>query len=212
MSKRIKAKIGDEKYKKLKELLGDEIRLDDIDIIPNNYVTKNRFDEVNTENNSNKQKLISFENKDKGIKKLLEDTNSENVENLVNSYKNLETTHKDEIKNIQSSNDNEITNLKKSYMVKDFLRDNGVTKTKNVDLLFKSINLENIKLENDKLIGISDVLKTMKEDYGELFTKTKLDGKPPKDTLSGNDGNDGNDDPTGGSGDIFDQLVQGYEL
>ena len=78
--------------------------------------------------------------------------------------------------------------------------------------LNQSINLENIKLENDKLIGISDVLKTMKEDYGELFTKTKLDGKPPKDTLSGNDGNDGNDDPTGGSGDIFDQLVQGYEL
>jgi hypothetical protein len=210
MSKRIKAKIGEEKYNKLKELLGDDIRLDDIDIIPNNYVTKNRFDEVNTENNSNKQKLTSFENKDKSIKKLLEDTNSENVENLVNSYKSLETTHKDEIKNIQSSNDNEITNLKKSYMVKDFLRDNGVTKSKNVDLLFKSINLENIKLENDKLIGASDILKSMKEDYSELFTKTKLDGKPPKDT--NNLGGDDSDNPDAGSGDIFDQLVQGYEL
>jgi hypothetical protein len=210
MSKRIKAKIGEEKYKKLKELLDADIRLDDIDIIPNNYVTKNRFDEVNTENNSNKQKLISFENKDKSIKKLLEDTNSENVENLVNSYKNLETTHKDEIKNIQSSNDNEITNLKKSYMVKDFLRDNGVTKSKNVDLLFKSINLENIKLENDKLIGASDILKSMKEDYSELFTKTKLDSKPPKDT--NNLGGDDSDNSDAGSGDIFDQLVQGYEL
>jgi len=210
MSKRIKAKLGDEKYNKLKELLGDDIRLDDIDIIPNNYVTKNRFDEVNTENNSNKQKLTSFENKDKSIKKLLEDTNSENVENLVNSYKSLETTHKDEIKNIQSSNDNEITNLKKSYMVKDFLRDNGVTKSKNVDLLFKSINLENIKLENDKLIGASDILKSMKEDYSELFTKTKLDSKPPKDT--NNLGGDDSDNSDAGSGDIFDQLVQGYEL
>lgn len=210
MSERIKQKIGEENYKKLKELLGSNIDLKDIDIIPNNYVTKNRFDDVNTENNSNKQKITSFENKDKNIKKLLEGTNSDNIENLVNSYKNLETGHKDEIKNIQKNNDNEKNNLKKTYAIKDYLRDNGVTKSDNVNLLFNSIKLDDVKLDGDKLIGMTDVVDNMKKTYGSLFTKTKLDGKPPKDTDSG--GNDDKDSGNGGNNDIFDTLLSGYEL
>lgn len=209
MSERIKKKIGEENYNKIKELLGSEIDIKDIDIIPNNFIPKNRFDEINTENNSNKQKIQSFESKDKDIKKLLEGTNSENIGDLVNSYKNLETNHKDQIKTIQTSNDSELTNLKKSYAVKDYLRDNGVNKSKNVDLLFKAINLDDIKFDGDKLIGITDVVDGMKKDYGELFSKTQLDGKPPKDTNT-NPNDDGQSDDT--KGDIFDQLLAGYDL
>lgn len=209
MSKRIKDKIGEEKYNQMKELLEDSgFDIKDIDHIPNNFVPKNRFDEVNTNLNSYKQEVEANKQHKVQISKLLEGTNSENVGELVNAFKGLDSNHKKAIKDIETTTTNEITNLKKSYKVKDHLRDNGVTKSKNVDLLFKSIDLDTINLDdNDNLVGITDVIKNLKTDYKELFSETKLNGKPPKDTDSGDGEPNGND-----SKDIFDTLMEGTFL
>jgi len=209
MSKRIKDKIGEEKYNKMKELLeGSGFDIKDIDHIPNNFVPKNRFDEINTNLNSYKQEVEANKEHKKQISKLLEGTNAENVGELVNTFKSLDANHKKAIKDIETSTNNEVNNLKKSYKVKDHLRDNGVTKSKNVDLLYKSIDLNTINLDdNGNLVGITDVIKNLKTDYKELFSETKLNGKPPKDTDNSGGKPDGDD-----SKDIFDTLMEGNHL
>lgn len=210
MSKRIKDKIGEEKYNQMKELLKDSgFDIKDIDHIPNNFVPKTRFDEINTKYTSAKQEVEANKDHKKQISKLLEGTNAENVGELVNTFKSLDANHKKAIKDIETATNNEVTNLKKSYGVKEALRDNGVIKSKNIDLLFKSIDLNTINLDdNGNLVGITDVIKNLKTDYKELFSETKLNGKPPKDTDNSGGGKPDGDD----SKDIFDTLMEGNHL
>lgn len=201
MSERLKKLIGDELYGKVEEAAKSQnVKVKDIDIIPNNFVTVTRFNDVNGELKTSKEKITSYENQNKDVEKLLKGVNSENVGDLIGKFTSMSETHKTELE----KKDKEIANISKASKVKEYLTKEGA---KHTNLLMKSINLEDIKIDGDKLLGISDVVKTLKTDYKDMFIVKTDDGKPPKDT-SGKGGND-DKDGTGGDGDIFDKLIKG---
>lgn len=209
MSDRIRKIVGDEVYKTLTTTLKEKnIDIKDVDVVKDNFVPKTRFDEVNLKNKNYETEISTLKDQSKTTKELLKNTNVDNVGDLVKSYTKLETTHKSELENIKTNSQSELTKLQKSYLVKDALRENGVTKSKNVDLLYKSIDLENIKLDDkNNLIGMTDVVKSLKTDYKELFTEKITNGTPPKNTNTPpntNGGSGGNDKTDTG---IFSQFL-----
>jgi hypothetical protein len=90
-------------------------------------------------------------------------------------------------------------------MIKEYLTNQGA---KHTDLLMKSINLDDIKIDGNQLIGISDITKSLKESYKELFIeKTTNTNKPPKNT---DNNNNNNNDDSGNN--IFSSLLSGGSL
>jgi hypothetical protein len=203
MSERIKKIIGADLYAKVEEAAKVAgIKVKDIDLIPNNFVTVTRFNEVNSELKTSKEKITSYENQNSEVEKLLKGVNSENVGDLIGKFTTMKDTHKTEL----DAKDKEIANISKSSKVKDYLNKEGA---KHTDLLMKSINLDDIKIDGDKLLGISDVVKTLKTDYKDLFVVQKDDGKPPKDTGAGAGGAGGEGGKDKSEDDIFSQLIKG---
>jgi hypothetical protein len=199
MSERLKKLVGDELYGKIEEAAkAQNVKVKDIDVVANNFVPKNRFDEINEELKSTKGKIESYNTQLTNIETVLKGVNVENVGDLIGKYNTVKETHAQEL----SKKDLEINNIKKTSMVKEFLTKEGA---KHTDLLIKSINFEDIKIDGDKLIGASDVVKNLKTEYKDLFVEKVASGTPPKNTDK--DGTAG----TGGTGekDIFDQLLSG---
>jgi len=201
MSERLKKLIGDDLYSKIEEAAKKEnIKVKDIDIIPNNYITLSRFNEVNNELKTSKEKLTSYETQQKDIEKMLKDVNAENINDLMNNFNSMTEKHRLELE----KKDIEMTNYKKTTMVKEYLTSQGA---KHTELLINNINLDNIKIDNEKLIGISDITKNLKESYKELFIEKRTNtNKPPKNT----DSNDNDNDNDGNN--IFTSLLKGGSL
>jgi len=204
MSERLKKLIGEELYGKIEEVAkANNVKIKDIDIIPNNYITLSRFNEVNEELKSSKQKIVTYDTQNKEVEKLLKNVNSENIGELVGKFDTMKTNYTLELE----KKDKEIIDIKKSTLTREFLADQGAS-AKHINLLMKTINLDDIKLDNNNtLIGASDVVKNLKTEYSDLFVTKKNDGKPPKDTNNNN--NNGGSGESGG-GDIFDQLLSGH--
>jgi hypothetical protein len=192
MSERLKNLIGDELYSKIEEKIKDnkDVKLKDIDIISGNFVTKTRFDEINSENKTLKEKSTTYEKQLKETKKLLEGS-----EEFKTKYEELNTKYQDEI----SSKDKEILNIKKNTKIKDFLKENGA---KYPELLMKDINIDSISYENDKLNGVTDVLKDLKGKYSDQFITKKDNSTPPKNNSNKDD--DGGSDKFGEFGRLVD--------
>lgn len=205
MSERLKKILGTELYTKVEEAAkAQNVKVKDIDIIPNNFVTKSRFDEVNGELKTQKEKVGTYETQKKDIEKLLKGANTENVGDLINNYNSMKDTHKTALE----KKDKEIADIKKSSMVKEYLLGQGAKHTK---LLMGSIDLDKIQVDGEKLVGASDIVKDLKTEYKELFIEKQTDGKPPKNTDSNN--NDGGSNNNPGSGDdIFSSLLSGGQL
>lgn len=203
MSERLKKELGnDELYNKIVEgLKAKGYKAKDIDIIKDNYVTKSRFDEINSENKNNKEKIGIYEKERKDTKELLKEN-----EDLKGKYDSLNSTHTKEIELRDKAN----SNLKKEGLIREQLILSGA---KRPNLLLKEFDLEKIQIDGEKLIGYSDAEKSLKKSYPELFIEKQNSSKPPKDTNKG-----GNDDgETGGTGDndtsnIFSRLLEGQQF
>jgi hypothetical protein len=202
MSERLKKLIGDDLYSEIeKKAKEGNVKIKDIDIIPNNYVPINRFNEVNNDNKIKDDKIQSYETQQKDLEKMLKGVNAENLNDLMNNFNKMTENHKVELE----KKDLEITNYKKSTMIKEYLTNQGA---KHTDLLMKSINLDDIKIDGNQLIGISDITKSLKESYKELFIeKTTNTNKPPKNT---DNNNNNNNDDSGNN--IFSSLLSGGSL
>jgi hypothetical protein len=203
MSERLKKLVGDELYGKIEEAAkAQNIKVKDIDIIANNFVTKSRFDEINDELKTTRGKVVTYENTNTDIQKLLKGANAENVQDLLTKYDSLNTSHINEL----AGKDKEIANIKKTSMIKEHLLNQGAKHTK---LLMSSIDLDKIQVDGDKLIGVNDIVKDLKTEYKELFIEKETNGKPPKNTNTNTGGSDGGSDSTGN---IFTSLLNGSQL
>lgn len=199
MNKRLKEFLGDELYKTLED---KGINVKDIDVIPNNYVPKNRFDEVNSKVSALTGKVETYENQINETTALLKETNVENVKELVGNFEKLQNNTNETIR----QKDLMISNIKKTSMVKEHLTKSGA---RHIDLLLKAIDLDKISIENDKLLGITDIEKELKTEYKTLFVEEKNNAKAPVDTSNNNDNDDNNNKNNLG---IFGSLLNNSKL
>lgn len=176
MSKRLKEKIGEELYNKILE---SGLKESDFDLT-DGYVPRQRLNEVSEKLKATEGKVTEYEKQVTETKKLLE-TN----EDFKARFADLETKFKDTLK----AKDIEIGNVLKKSLVKEKLIESGARHT---NLLMKEIDLDNIKIENDKLFGFDEQLSSIKDAYKDLFVEkvNKQEGQAGVGTT----GNTSNDD------------------
>lgn len=156
MSERINKLLGDELYKAVKEKIGDK----PFDLL-DGFIPKSRYDEVSEKNKVYSEKVSTYEKQLEATKALLKDT-----EEYKTKYSELDKTYKNTLK----AKDTELTNVTKRFLVKDTLSKSGA---KHVDLLMKQIDLDKLLVDNDKLVGIDEVITGLKTTYGDLFVEQK---------------------------------------
>lgn len=155
MSDALKGLLGDDLYNQVIEKSG--LKPNEFDILKN-YVPRTRLNEVNEIKKQLEGKVTDFESQLKETKKLV----SEN-EDFKNKYSNLENKFNETL----SMKDKEILNINKRAKLENKLISEGA---KHVNLLLKEVNLENIKIDGDSLIGADDTIKSLKENYQDLFS------------------------------------------
>jgi hypothetical protein len=158
----IKELLGEELFKQVKEKIGSK----ELIINDGNFIPRQRFNEVNDELKTTKEKVVSYEGQLAKTKDLIKDN-----EEFKTKYSELEDKFKVEVQN----KDKEISNITKRSMVKEKLITSGA---KHVSLLMKEIDLEAIELDKDNLKGFDDVLGKLKTDYDDLFIKSSNKGTP----------------------------------
>lgn len=184
MSDKLKEVLGEELYSQITEKLGDK-KIDFLD----GYVPKARLDQEIEKKKVNEEKVLSYEKQLGEVKKSLQDN-----EEFKNKYAELETRFSAEIK----SKDTELENVKKRFLVKEALVTAG---GKHPNLLIKEIDFSKISVENDKVIGINDLIDDLKANYNDLFiekvnTSTNTDTKKTKTTTN--------------DGDNWDEIIKQY--
>lgn len=174
---------------KLKELLKNDDLYEQIikkgikeSDLTNGWIPKDRFNEVNKELKLTKEKITGYEEQGKQLQTLLKDN-----EELKTKYGELETNLKDTLKN----KDIEISNIFKSTKVENALIKEGC---KHPDLLMSKIDLTKLSMENDNIIGLTDVLTNLKTNYSVMFstqetnsTNTPKPSTPPQGDEGKND-------------------------
>lgn len=178
MSDKLKEVLGEELYSQVTEKIGDK-KVDFLD----NYIPKSRFDELNEKKKVNEEKVQSYEKQLNEVKKSMSDN-----EEFKTKYAQLESKFNDEIKN----KDSELANVKKRFLVKEALVAAG---GKHPNLLIKEIDFNKLNIENDKIVGINDIVDELKTNYTDLFVekvntsttdkkKTKTDSSDEEDWAS----------------------------
>lgn len=159
----LKELLGEELFEQVKSKLGDKkILIDD-----KNFIPKSRFDAVNDDKNKFKELL---EERDKQLSELKEKL-SDNEE-LQTKIKELEETNANSIKEYEAK-------IYKKEL--DFLIDKtlSTSKSKNNKAVLALFDMDQVKLEEGKLIGFEEQLTKIKEENPYLFGTEGLKGKPP---------------------------------
>jgi len=179
----IKDMLGNDLYEQVKSKLGDkEFYINDGSFIP-----RSRLNEVSDKLKATESKIGSYEDKLKGVEKLA----SENEEFKV-QYTELDNKYKADIVKFNQ----DIENVTKKSSLKEAIVKNG---GKHTDLLLGQVDLNSLTIQDDKVVGITDIITNLKTTYGDLFVETT-------NTSSNNDTNkqkdkqsDDNDDTDWGS-------------
>lgn len=159
----LKELLGEELFKQVTEKLGDKkIILDDGNMIP-----KERFNEINEQKKEFKKML---EDRDKQLEELSKKAKgNEELEQQLLNYKNQnETTVKEYEEKLQKQ-------AFEFALEKELMG----SKVKNTKALKALLNIENIKLDNEKLIGLEEQLKGLQESDPYLFAEDTLTGRIP---------------------------------
>lgn len=155
----LKDVLGEELYSKVLESLKDkDIKL--VNINEGNYIDKKIYESAVEERDGYKTQLDLVDGK-------LQTLNSQlsGQENLQATVQSLQT----EIEN----KNNLLNETTKNYKIKDAIRGFNV---KDPDDIFFRLNLEKIKEDNGKLMGLDEQVLPLKESKSYLFN----DEKPPK--------------------------------
>jgi len=144
--------LGEELYNNVLEKVGDK-KIGFLD----GYVPLSRFNEVNEKLKTSKEQITSFEKQVEETKKLLEKSEEYKgkYEELEANYNNSKTEYEANIQNI----------TKKSAIEKKLLEEGA----KHTKLIMSDINMDNIKIDGENLIGLDDEIKKAKETYNDLF-------------------------------------------
>jgi hypothetical protein len=146
--------LGEELYKQVMEKVGDN----KIAIVSDgNWFPKEKFDTVNTENKELKGQL---KDRDKQLKDL--ETKAQGNEDLQKQIRDLQDANK------KVADDYEAKLNQQSF---DFALKDALTgaKAKNPKAVEALLNKEIIKLDGDKLLGLEEQLKNLKESDAYLF-------------------------------------------
>lgn len=175
MSDRLKEKIGEELYN---QIIAKGLKSSEFDLV-DGWIPKDRFNEVSKELKITKEKVTTLEGQSAKFGELVKDN-----EDLKTKYGKLEETHKLEL----SNKDIEIGNIYKSTKFENALIKEGC---KHPELLMNRVDLSKLTMENDNIIGLTDILKGLKTDYSDMFvTQQTNTTQPPKpsDPPKGNEG------------------------
>jgi dsDNA-specific endonuclease/ATPase MutS2 len=167
MSDKVKLKIGDELYNKILE---KGLKPDEFDIVNDgSYIPKSRFNEVNEAKKLSDEKVTTYEKQLNETKDLLKGS-----EEFKSKYSELSKKYKDDL----ALKDKAIADTSKKYLVEAALMKEGA---KHSDLLLGKINLDNLTVEGNNVLGLTDVMKELKTSYKDLFvekvSKTKTNNK-----------------------------------
>jgi len=161
---KLKELLGEELYNQVIAKLGDtKIMIDD-----GNFIPKSRFDEVNEQKKEYKKML---EERNKQLEELK--AKAQGNEELLNKIKELEEKNKSTVEEYE----NKIKQMQFERALENELIKH---KAKNIKAVKALLNLENIKLDGEKLIGLEDQIKELQESDSYLFGEDKLKGREPK--------------------------------
>jgi|SRR5690625_565845 len=188
----LKELLGEELYNQVIEKAGDE----KIAVVSDgSYIPKTKFDEKITEVKNYKQQL---EDRDKQL---------DDLSKQVKDSKELT----DEIDRIKGENKTATQELKDKLdqQAFDFSLEKSLSaaKVKNSKAVKALLDTDSIKLDGEKLLGLDDQLKAIKESDAYLFEEEKQEGQSNKPSFSTGQHNKG-----GGSepANLADALAQHY--
>ena len=183
MSDRIKEKIGEELYN---QIIAKGIKPTEFDMV-DGWIPKARFDEVTDKYKNEQGKTKTLETKLTDAEKLTKDN-----KDWKDKYTGLNTKYENDIK----AKDDENKNITKRYSIEARLAKEGAKHTK---LLMSEVDLEKLSIEGDNILGLDDVVKTLKTDYKDMFAEVKTKNK----TKSTGEPGGGGEDPPPGDDDDF---------
>jgi uncharacterized protein (UPF0305 family) len=154
--------LGEELYNQVKVKLGDKKLI----VNDGNYIPKQKFDDINTENKMLKEKVTSFEKNSIEVEKIV-GSNKE----LQEQFKQLQEKHKQEL----DLRDNEINNIVKKSAIKEMLMNE---KAVHPDLLMSQIDLNNVNIVDGK---VDFNLGDLKTKYSNMFPEQKIEPTKPND-------------------------------
>lgn len=151
----LKEKLGEELYGQVMAKLGEGAKI--ADISDGSYIPKEKFDALNTEKKSLETQLTDRDDQLSALSKSAKDH-----EELSKQIKALQDQNKEDADRFEA----EKAKLKFEHALETALRDN---KAKNPKAVKALLDVESIKLDGDKLIGLEDQIKSLQESESYLF-------------------------------------------
>ena len=137
-----------------------------VNLADGKYVDKDKFDKSEIER---KKFEADLKEKDELLKKY----DGADIEALKASNAEMSARHQKELADAMSKHDSDVAELKKTHALADALRSHNVQDIKAMDpFIDKSI----IKIEDDKIVGLDEQIKSLKETKGFLFKEEKTGG------------------------------------
>ncbi|MGJ9460293.1 phage scaffolding protein [Oceanobacillus sp. CF4.6] len=165
----LKELLGEELYSQVTEKAGDN----KLAVVSDgSYIPKDKFDAVNKEKNDYKKTIGERDTQLETLK-----TKATGNEDLTTEIEKLKTDN-------QKITDDYEAQIKKQsfdFSLKDALTSAKVRNPKAVKAL---LDTEAIKLDGDKLLGLEEQLKTVKESDPYLFEEETDPTEPPKPTFT----------------------------
>lgn len=171
----LKELLGDDLYAQVVEKAGDQ----KIDIVSNGqWFPKERFDAVNNEKKELKSQL---DERDQQLNTLQKQAKGN--EELQNAIEQLQEENKKVSEEYQQKLDKQAFD----FAIESALRD---AKAKNIKAVKANLNVDGLKLSDDKVIGLEEQLNSLKESDSYLFeaengSSPGLAGRQPHVTPSG---------------------------
>lgn len=164
----LKELLGEELYNQVSEKVGDKHKI--AVVSDGNWFPKEKFDAVNTDNKELKQQLKDRDTQLDDLK-----TKAAGHEDLTKQIEDLKAQNQ---KSTQEYQD------KLNKQAFDFALDKSLTgaKAKNPKAVRALLDTETIKLDGEKLSGLDDQLKALKESDSYLFDSDEGGGGDAKPT------------------------------
>ena len=145
----LKEFLGDELYAQVSEKLqgNDKVKL--INLASGEYVSKQKYADKETELSNANQQII-------------------NLTNEVNKFKNGDdfVKLKNDLQALQDKYNSDVVRVQKESLLREELLNKGA---KYPDLILSKFDLEKVTMKDNKIDGYNEQLKTISEQYADLF-------------------------------------------
>jgi hypothetical protein len=164
--------LGEELYNQVLEKIGNQ-KIGFLD----GYIPKTRFDEVNEKLKTSKEQIEKFSGQIEETKELLSKS-----EEYKTKFEELESKYNTSKLEYETN----ISNITKKSAIEKRLLEEGAKHTK---LIMSDINMNNIKIDGENLIGLDDEIKRAKENYNDLFVQKQNVNNNNNNNAAGNNKN-----------------------